>query len=53
MRKIENYDPIMCKTCQAQNRGSPNIARVRFSDCEEHFFQRVRKLLLSGGVYFL
>ncbi len=52
-RKPDNYDPVLCKTCQLQNREAPNVARVKFSDCDEHFHLRVRKLLLNGGVYFV
>jgi hypothetical protein len=52
-RRIENYNPVLCKTCQAQNREAPNMARVKFSDCDEHFHARIRKLLLTGGVYIL
>ncbi|MDA4111001.1 MAG: hypothetical protein OK439_00570 [Thaumarchaeota archaeon] len=46
------YNPTFCKTCQNQQRRLPKIARVQFSDCDEHFHQRIRRLVLTGGVYY-
>jgi hypothetical protein len=55
-RKLETatkYNPVYCKTCQRKQRNVPNIARVKFSDCDEHFQQRMKKLVLIGGFYRL
>jgi len=38
------YDPNYCKTCQKIGRTFPTIARVPFSDCQEHFGKRVANL---------
>ena len=50
--KIENYNPVLCKTCQRQHRHPPKVARARYSDCDEHFRQRIKRLVLIGGVYY-
>jgi hypothetical protein len=50
--KVRDYDPLLCKTCQVQKRISPNAARVHYSDCDEHFRQRMKRLVLIGGVYY-
>lgn len=46
------YDPAYCKTCQKRGLRYPKLARTLYSDCEEHFRQRVRRLLLTG-VYII
>jgi hypothetical protein len=38
------YDPLFCKTCQKLGRVDPTVARVPFSDCQEHFMKRVARL---------
>jgi len=43
-----NYDPLLCKTCQKLNVDHPLPSRARFSDCEEHFHERVTNMLLTG-----
>ncbi len=45
-----NYDPLLCKTCQRLSLDSPQLARSPYSDCEEHFHERVAHLLLGGGL---
>jgi hypothetical protein len=44
------YDPLLCKTCQKLRKDEPEQARAPYSDCEEHFHQRVTNLLLTGGL---
>jgi len=46
----QSYDPLMCKTCQKLASYSPKPARIPYSDCEEHFHERVMHLLLTGGL---
>lgn len=48
--KKGNYDPLLCKTCQEQASPKPQPARAPYSDCEEHFHERVTNLLLTGGL---
>ncbi|HYB04134.1 MAG TPA: hypothetical protein VED17_06715 [Nitrososphaerales archaeon] len=43
-KKTGEYDPHFCKTCQKLGRASPTVARVPFSDCQEHFTKRVANL---------
>jgi len=43
-KKTGEYDPHFCKTCQNLGRASPTVARVPFSDCQEHFTKRVANL---------
>jgi hypothetical protein len=38
------YDPNFCKTCQKLGKADPTVARVPFSDCQEHFTKRVMRL---------
>ncbi len=38
------YDPTYCKTCQKIGRADPTVARVAFSDCQEHYTKRVLRL---------
>jgi hypothetical protein len=38
------YDPNYCKTCQKIGRADPTVARVPFSDCQEHYMRRVMRL---------
>jgi len=40
----QGYDPNLCKTCQKLGKADPTVARVPFSDCEEHFTKRVMRL---------
>lgn len=47
-RSAEEYDPLRCKTCQKIGRRRPKKARVRYSDCEEHFQERVGRLWSTG-----
>jgi hypothetical protein len=42
--KLRDYDPALCKTCQKLHLQEPKIARVPFSDCENHFMKRVFQL---------
>jgi hypothetical protein len=44
----KEYHPDLCKTCQRLGVRKPQMARARFSDCEEHFQKRVRKLWRTG-----
>jgi hypothetical protein len=38
------YDPSLCKTCQKLGRPEATLARVPFSDCQDHFMKRVLRL---------
>ncbi|HZW54763.1 MAG TPA: hypothetical protein VFF30_00585 [Nitrososphaerales archaeon] len=49
-REQIKYDPRLCKTCQKLGYKQPRAARTVYSDCEEHFRARIRRLLLTGGV---
>ncbi len=48
--RVQNYDPLLCKTCQKLALDNPKSARAPYSDCEEHFHERVTNLLLTGGL---
>ena len=55
-KKLETgakYNPVYCKTCQKKERVVPNMARVEFSDCDEHYQQRMKKLVMTGGFYYV
>jgi hypothetical protein len=52
-KNVVSYNPSLCKTCQKLAVVSPQPARARFSDCEEHFRKRVTTLLLNGGLYMV
>jgi hypothetical protein len=47
---VQTFDPKLCKTCQKQAVTAPKLARAPFSDCEEHFHERVTNLLMTGGL---
>jgi hypothetical protein len=38
------YNPSFCKTCQVLGKPDPTVARVPFSDCQEHYMKRVLML---------
>ncbi|MDA4129477.1 MAG: hypothetical protein OK457_01780 [Thaumarchaeota archaeon] len=40
----QGYDPTLCKTCQKLGRADATTARELYSDCQEHFRQRVLRL---------
>ena len=41
---LGGYDPNYCRTCQKVGRADPTLARVPFSDCQEHYMRRVARL---------
>lgn len=43
-RIVGAYDPNYCRTCQKVGRADPTVARVPFSDCQEHYMRRVARL---------
>ncbi|MFI5420467.1 MAG: hypothetical protein ACHQ1H_05825 [Nitrososphaerales archaeon] len=51
-KKLRAYDSTFCKTCQKLGLTTPVIARVPFSDCQDHFMKRVfqlRKTVRTAG----
>ncbi|MHB1907334.1 MAG: hypothetical protein ACYCQJ_00530 [Nitrososphaerales archaeon] len=46
------YNPYFCKTCQKIGRDYPKISRTLYSDCEEHYQKRVKRLLSTGVTIF-
>lgn len=47
-RRESRYDPNLCKTCQKLGYQKPERSRAPYSDCEDHFQKRIRRLLLTG-----
>ena len=51
-KSSSRYDPSLCKTCQKLGKPQAGIARVPFSDCQDHFMKRVlqlRKTVRTAG----